>query len=343
MVISNPFYYYITEEFTEMCCESKKGNIEEITGFYNDWYASGYMDEWPADKKKRIFDTIRTLNLPETGDALDYGCGNGVFTGVLKRALPKWNVYGIDISSIAINNAQKRYPDCSFFLESDLCLINKKFDFLFSHHVLEHVDDIAEAWRKIDLHLKKQASSFHVLPCGNKGSFEYKICLLRKDGINKDMENKFFFEDTSHLRRLNTDQMNRFAVKHGFNLDVDYYSNQFYGAIDWITQAGFSSILEMTSPKKTKDKISAFKLIYMRILLLIIKFMRFPANTIDYKRDKMKGYKYYFLFSMLLILYPFSKLTNIFLEHMSNSEWKNERSKKNGSEMYLYFKRTQTI
>lgn len=149
-----------------MSYESEQRNIEEITGFYNDQYASGYMDEWPDDKKKRIFETIRTFNLPETGDALDYGCGNGVFTGVLRRALPKWNVYGIDISSIAINNAQKRYPDCSFFLSSDLCLINKKFDFLFSHHVLEHVDDIAEAWPEIDLYLKKQASCLHVVTTG---------------------------------------------------------------------------------------------------------------------------------------------------------------------------------
>jgi trans-aconitate methyltransferase len=326
-----------------MCCESKKGNLEEIAGFYNDWYASGYMDEWPADKKKRIFEIIRTLNFPETGDALDYGCGNGVFTGVLKQALPKWNVYGFDISSIAIDNARKRYSDCSFFSPSDMHLANKKFDLLFSHHVLEHVDDITGTWHEIDRYLNIQASTLHVLPCGNGGSFEHKVCMLKEDGINKDMGNKFYFEDTSHLRRLNTDQMNRFAVKYGFNLDVDYYSNQFYGAINWITQAGFSFILEMTSPKKAKDKIAKFKLICLRIFLLLIKFMRFPANTIDYKRDKMRGCKYYFLFSILLIFYPFSKLTNIFLEHMSNSEWNNKRSKKNGSEMYLYYKRTQTI
>ena len=317
-------------------------NKNDAINFYNDRYCKGYMDEWPIEKKQRVLEVIKRLKLPEKGDALDFGCGNGAFTDVIKQALPKWNVYGVDISSIAVGNAKKRCPNCMFFLPSNVSFSDRRFDFLFTHHVLEHVDDIAETWREIDRYLKKQASSLHILPCGNQGSFEYKICLLRKDGIKKDMENKFYFEDMSHLRRLNTDQMSRFAIKYGFNLEVDYYSNQFYGAVDWITQAGLSFILEMTSPQKTKDNISAFKLICLRTLLLLIKFMRFPANTIDYKRDKMKGCKY-FLFSMLLIFYPFSKLTNIFLEYMSNSEWKNEKSKKNGSEMYLYFKRTQTI
>jgi len=290
-------------------------------------------------KKQRVLEVIKSLNLPETGDVLDFGCGNGEFTVVIKQALPKWNVYGIDISSIAVDNAKKRYPNCLFFLPSDVGFDGKRFDFLFTHHVLEHVHDVSEAWLEINSYLKANASILHILPCGNKGSFEYKVCLLRKDGINKDMEDKFFFEDIGHLRRLNTDQMNRYAVKYGFNLDVDYYSNQFYGAIKWITQESLSFILGMTNTKKATDLFSAFKLICLRIILLIIKFMRFPANTIDYKRKSMKSYRYYFLFSMLLIFYPFSKFTNSCLQYMSNSEWKSERSKKNGSEMYLYYKR----
>lgn len=307
--------------------------------FYDDRYCKGYMEEWPIEKKQRVLEVIKGLNLPETGDALDFGCGNGVFTDVIKQALPKWNVYGVDISSIAIDNAKKRYPNCLFFLPSDVSFSDKRFDFLFTHHVLEHVHDVSETWHGINSYLKGKASILHILPCGNKGSFEYKVCLLRKDGINKNMEDKFYFEDISHLRRLNTDQMNRFAVKYGFNLDVDYYSNQFYGATDWITLSSPLFILDMANPMKAKDIISAIKLVCLCILFLLIKFMRFPANTIDYKRDKMKGYKYYFLFLMLLIFYPFSKMTNIYLQYKSNSEWHNERSKKTGSEMYLYYKR----
>lgn len=324
----------------EMKFDSMNLNDESDTiKFYDDRYYKGYMEEWPIEKKQRVLEVIKSLNLPETGNALDFGCGNGVFTSVIKQALPKWNVYGVDISSIAVDNAKKRYPNCLFFLPSNVSFSDKRFDFLFTHHVLEHVHDVSEAWHEINSYGKAKASILHILPCGNKGSFEYNVCLLRKDGINKDMEDKFYFEDISHLRRLNTDQMNCIAVKYGFNLDFDYYSNQFYGAIKWITQESLSFILGMTNTKKATDLFSAFKLICLRIVLLLIKSLRFPANTIDYKRKSMKSYKYYFLFLMLLIFYPFSKMTNIYLQYKSNLEWQNERSKKNGSEMYLYYKR----
>lgn len=157
------------------------------------------------------------------------------------------------------------------------------------------------------------------------------------------MEDKFFFEDISHLRRLNTDQMNRFAAQYGFNLDAEYYSNQFHGAIDWITLSSPIFILDMTDPKKAKDIISGIKLACLCVLLFLVKCMRFPANTIDYKRGRIKSYKYYILFLILSILYPLSKLTNIYLRYKSDSEWQNQRRIQNGSEMYLYYKRTQII
>lgn len=323
-------------------CDSVNLHDEsEITKFYDDRYCSGYMEEWPIEKKQRIFELITGLNLPEWGEALDFGCGNGEFTGVLRRYLPKWNIYGADISSIAIENAQKRHPDCLFLLTPDLSLTNKKFDFLFSHHVLEHVENIDKSWREIDRYLKKQSSGLFVLPCGNQGSFEYNLCIQRIDGIATDLQGRFAFEDESHLRRLTTEQMNNFAFQYNFELVFDYYSNQFHGALDWITLLSPVLILSMVNPKKAKNKLAALKLACLGIVLVLIKLIRFPANTIDYNKGRMKKYQYYLLFLILLIFYPLSKLTNIFLRSMSNSEWKNKRSEKNGSEMYLYYKRSQ--
>ena len=325
-----------------MCCELIRVSDEKTAEFYDDWYASGYMDEWPAHKKERIFEIIKTLNLPKTGDALDYGCGNGEFTAVLKQALPKWNVYGADISSIAVDNAKNRYPNCLFFLPSDVRFSGKRFDFLFTHHVLEHVYDVSQTWHEINGYLKKDSSILHVLPCGNKGSFEYNLCMLRKDGFDRESGNKFIFEDESHLRRLTTKQMNNFAIQHDLELVFDYYSNQLYGALDWITLLSPSLILNMTNPRKAKNNILALKLACLCILFMLIKLMRFPANTIDYKKGKMKHYNYYSLFLMLLIFYPFSKLTNSYLLYKSNAEWQNKRTNKNGSEMYLYYAKKQT-
>lgn len=322
-----------------MSCEIKRRTSKETVVFYNERFSSGYLDEWPLDQMNRILEIIKSLNLPETGDALDFGCGNGIFTGILKQSLPRWNVYGVDISFIAIANAKKRYSNCEFFLTADLDSSGKTFDLIFSHHVLEHVEDVSQALFDIHCHLKKQARSLHVLPCGNSGSFEYNLCMQIINGIEIDSENRFIFEDKSHLRRLTTEQMNNFAIQYDSQLVFAYYSNQFFGALNWVTLSSPLFILDMCNPRRAKNKASALKLACLLAVLLFVKFLRFPANIIDYKRSKFERYKYYILFILFLVQYPVSKLTNIYLKHMCDWEWRKERNKKNGSEMYLCYKR----
>lgn len=308
--------------------------------FYEDRYGSGYMEEWPEDKKQRILEVVKSLNLPEKGEALDFGCGNGVFTSILKKALPAWNVYGLDISSVAVNNAKSRYPECIFFLPAAGQLRLGSFDFLFTHHVLEHAYDLPKAWQEINSYLKDKAGMLHILPCANNGSFEHRICLLQKNGIVESMGGKFFFEDTGHLRRLSTVQADDYAKEFGFSRVLDYYSNQFYGAIDWITLLSPGLILGMVNPGNVKNKFAALKLGYLCAGLMIIKLARFPANTIDYNKKRINPYKYYLFLILLFPLYPFSKLINICLRYLSSLEWKKSRGKKNGSEMYLYYARS---
>ena len=67
------------------------------------------------------------------------------------------------------------------------------FDFIFSHHVLEHVFDIKEVAAQINQRAKNSSAMLHIFPCGNPGSYEYKLCKNRIDGINTKMENRFFF------------------------------------------------------------------------------------------------------------------------------------------------------
>ncbi|MBU1086384.1 MAG: methyltransferase domain-containing protein [Candidatus Omnitrophica bacterium] len=314
-------------------------NKRDAVRFYDDRYAQGYMEEWPLEEKQRVLDVIKSLDLPETGMALDFGCGNGFFTDVIKQALPQWDVYGVDISPIAVNKARTKYPHCSFSLVSHGLLDKKGCDFLLTHHVLEHVLDVAESWRVINSYGKSRMSILHILPCGNKGSFEYNLCALRVDGIDKEQGGRFVFEDNGHLRRLTAEQMNDFAASHGFKLVFDLYNYQFFGAIDWISLGSFLSIIEMTDFRKSKDGISALKLMCLRGFFLLLKCMRVPANAIDYKRTMMNRYKYYLFFMMLFVFYPISKLTNVCLRHLTAAEWKRNNHRKNGSEMYLYYTR----
>ena len=74
--------------------------------FYENRYISGYMETWPIEREERLLDVIAHLDLPVTGKALDFGCGNGVLTEVIRQALPSWKVYGTDISNKAINKEE---------------------------------------------------------------------------------------------------------------------------------------------------------------------------------------------------------------------------------------------
>ncbi|MFC1623862.1 class I SAM-dependent methyltransferase [Candidatus Omnitrophota bacterium] len=314
---------------------------EESIKFYEDRYLKGYMDEWLIGKQEKVFEAIKNLCLPESGEALDFGCGKGISTGIIKKALPKWNVYGMDISSVAIESAKKNYLDCAFFVSAGKNF-DKKFDFVFSNHVLEHVYDISEAISEINRLMKDRASMLHVLPCANMDSFEYNICMLRKDGIDEKMENRFFFEDEGHVRRLTTEQVNLMVDKYGFELAKDYYAHQYYGAINWITGCDYKFILTLTDNSNAKDKVSAGRLKQLRRRLLVLNLLRFPSRMMSYIiANKNKKAKHYIGSLILAIPCLLSYMVDSCIKKKADIEWKTQRHRKNGSEMYLYYSRSK--
>jgi SAM-dependent methyltransferase len=311
--------------------------------FYQERYSSGYgyMDEWPIEKKHRVVDVIRGFGLPDEGEALDFGCGSGVFTDVLRQALPPgWKVYGTDVSKAAIDHARKRYPGCVFFLSHDRQLIDKKFDFLFTHHVLEHVYDLSHALDEINNRLKHAATMLHILPCGNEGSFEHDICRLRTEGIDSRLENRFFFEDVGHVRRLTSMGLSELCRERRFLLADESYSNQYYGAIDWITQSGSNFIRMLTDAAAAVNMDAKSTLKRYRRGLIALWHLRRVAIAVEKRLGKTpKTLRTYVGLVLMVPLYVFSKLVDLYLKQKAQDEWNTRRKERNGSEMYLCFKR----
>jgi SAM-dependent methyltransferase len=326
-------------ETTEDSCASVQ-TFKTLKSFYDDRYSKGYMDDWASNKKILVFEIIQALNLSGTGKAIDFGCGNGVFTNVLKNALPTWAVFGTDISSKAIDNAKKRFSHLNFFKLSESQKFNEKFDFLFSHHVLEHVLDLEETWNEMNKFLQKSACMLLILPCGNAGSFEQKISLLVKDGINP-VNGRFFFEEPGHLRRINTEKMNLIAGKFGFHLHQAYYKNHYWDAIQEITISP-KFVLEIANPTNAKTKKNAIELKKIRMKLLLISVLRQPSILF---LGKKKNEKLISVFSSAIIkifLMPicsFSFSINFLLNIRAKQEWNSRKYQKDGSEMYLFYKR----
>ena len=301
--------------------------------FYDGRYAKGYMEQWPVDKKTRVFEVIKNLNLPDKGEALDFGCGNGVFTEILKKALPNWQVYGCDISKIAVYNANKKNLGCIFFVAADDAYKGKKFDFIFSHHVLEHVLDIKETVLEITGRTNNNASMLHILPCGNRDSFEWQICQMVNGGINEKRGGAFFFEYEGHLRRMTTDSCLLEFKAFGFTLAQSFYSNQYYGALNWITRSNPLVILTMCNPLRGKNIKAKLELTLLLCKFIFIAVLRLPY--VVYQRFDS------FLLKLLLFVpsYTVSVFVDKYIIEKSNKEWEKYKTDSSGSEMYLHFTR----
>lgn len=319
-------------------------NKDESEKFYDGRYSQdgsfAYMDDWNDWKKKRIFDLIKELGLPEKGEALDFGCGSGVLTDVIRQALPNYQVYGMDLSHAAIAKAKERYKECHFYHSSDTSYNGKKYDLLFTHHVLEHVYDIQKVAEEIEFYMKPSSTMIHILPCGNEGSFEYNLCLLRQDGINYKKEGVFYFEDEGHVRRLRTVQLSDIFAKYNFKLIKEYYSNQYYGALRWISESNPFTVLKIINPFYGRDLSAKIRILKTGILLITLDLLRMPINILNrIGSNRIGNLKDKLLYYTCLIFSPLSRPFDVYIRQRAEEEWRSRKKENNGSEMYLVYSR----
>jgi SAM-dependent methyltransferase len=315
-------------------------NKDAAIEFYEDRYEKGYMEEWDDLKKNKVKEVLKELNLPSKGKALDFGCGNGVFTRLIKDIFPDWEVYGVEISSIAVKNARKRIPDCLFFEAKEAAAYFGQFDFLFSHHVIEHVQDINETFDIINAYLKKTSSQLHVLPCGNVGSYEYELSILKRNGIEKEKDNRFFFEEPGHLRRLTTKEFAEYESNFGFKLENAWYSNQTDGAINWITKSSPRFVKKLTDSTDALDINAKEKLEKLRKYLLSLTYSQFAyTKYLEIKNKWNKTIVDRIKLAILFFPAMIAKSNYQIWDKKAAEEWNRQKKNEKGSEMFLYFKR----
>jgi SAM-dependent methyltransferase len=304
--------------------------------FYDDRFQRGYMDEWPEAKRQRVRALIRQLPLPATGRALDFGCGVGAFTRVLHEALPGWEIEGTDLSGNAIEIASRNLPECNFHELRQCGAWECRYDLVFSHHVLEHVSDVGDTARLLARLAKPSSVMFHILPCGDPGSFEHSVCLATKDGIRTHGEPLFFFEEEGHLRRLDTDGLVRLWAADGFEIGRAWYDNHLVTSFDVRTRLGLDTVLQFADPGRAVNESARRKLWLLRAALLTLWALRRPVAVVRNKRRfGCHNARDYVLLVASLAAYPLARSVEFLLARLCSWEWTRRSSERGGSEMYI--------
>jgi 2-polyprenyl-3-methyl-5-hydroxy-6-metoxy-1,4-benzoquinol methylase len=308
--------------------------------YYDERYASGvYMVDWPEVKKTRIQQVLQAMNLARSGRALDYGCGNGVLTRVLKSSLGDgWEVCGADISQTALAKARRDNPDISFTHLSDTTANGEVFDLIFSHHVLEHVADLDETLEQMSTLASEQATMLHICPCGNPGSLEHRLAALQS-GIEAERGHRFFFEDEGHLRRVTTEEMEVKMRRHGFHLVASFFAHQRWGAVEWITAMSPQFLFTIADPSRCGSVAGRLGLRVLRYLLLVVYALRAPSFVFDGGGARNTRELPPWMHQVAKVAVPISTPIDGFFRRLAAREWARCSHARNGSEQFLVFDR----
>lgn len=307
--------------------------------FYEKRYTAGYMGHWSSFDKDRLSELIRGLELPAHGNALDFGCGRGIFTAVIRDALPGWKIWGCDISGEAIANAARNNSGITFFVLGDKNFSELKFDFIHSHHVLEHTFDLNITAGEIEAFASASCVMLHSLPCNHPGSLEYKLAHWTRNGFDP-VSGKFFFEDKAHIRRLSTDQAEALFAKFSFLLRRKYFSNQYWGAVKWIAESNFGLVRMIARPFRAVSLSSFFWLAVWRKRFIFIWFCFFAANVFSPSdHGKYFALKKIIQVISFLLFFWMAIPVKAFINTRAKKEWEEKKENPAGSDMFLVFQR----
>tara|TARA_B100002003_G_scaffold202330_1_gene194515 strand:- start:309 stop:1298 length:990 start_codon:yes stop_codon:yes gene_type:complete len=322
----------------------KKTNIGEFfDGWYDGKFSANYAGYIESMQLEEVLDSI-PLSIQ---DILDHGCGQGSWIHLLQDKFLNAKITSIDISKNGIDVTKKLFPKHTFlFFDGETApLTDNSYDLIFSYHVLDAVWDLNKSLLDISRLLKKGGYLVIVVPCANENSFEEKITRLVKEGKEKSIDDyeRFFYSYSANVRIMKSNEIIELLLKYNFRVYKEFYSCQFWGAINEISKSSFSFINELFDYRRGVNINAKIKLFLLRVIFVtIFCFVKLSSvrNVIILDKVKMSEnlIKKLTFFSFFLFK-PISMIFGGILSLFSFIEWKLRKNEKNGSGQYLVFKK----
>jgi 2-polyprenyl-3-methyl-5-hydroxy-6-metoxy-1,4-benzoquinol methylase len=218
----------------------------------------------PDLKAKQILDRIESHVGKQMARVLDIGCGLGGLLQALKDNRPDFIAIGVDPSE----------SGCRFVEESGLNVLQTEFgqlhervegpfDYIFSIHVLEHVEDPAELLKTAHRLLEKDGVAYFEVP--NLLSLKW-------------LSQKYDFFHLAHLHYFSTENFKYLAEKSGFRV-IDVVR----GAAEiWPWAVG---IVCVKCPPKTSPLGSALGGLLLKWNYLMVRLRLFMLQGLSVIRD----------------------------------------------------------
>jgi len=166
-----------------------------------------------------------------SGKLLEIGCGAGRYTRAFLHYRPDLDVYGCDISHIALDEA--RAADSTGKIEYklgdalDLTYEDNSFDIVLLFDVFEHVTDVGKAADEVARVLKPGGVFHCFVPCeGNKRTI---FSLLRHSKLVPI--HRWKRDHIGHIQILTTGQMRRILEKRSLKVTDTTFSFHILGQI----------------------------------------------------------------------------------------------------------------
>ncbi|KKU81366.1 MAG: hypothetical protein UY10_C0059G0002 [Microgenomates group bacterium GW2011_GWA2_47_8] len=160
---------------------------------------SDFPYKWPIVKK--LLPPNSQLKL------LDFGCGTGHLLKEVVKIRPDYRIYGVDISTKALEVAKTRVPRGVFrFVSNDqhIPFPNNSFDIILALDVLEHIYDTKTVFTELARVLKPNGMLIITVPYNGKLKL-ILATLVAFDGYFNPYSPHIRFFNKSTLRRCLTD------------------------------------------------------------------------------------------------------------------------------------------
>ena len=216
----------------------------DFSSIYNQRYTDGYrevLSGYEIARWKALESLIsKTLRLRDFKKVLDYGGGSGLHVGLWERLFPEAELNFCDISSVAKEKFQEKYPQHSgqyFMIDNNKAQCeDETYDVVVSIEVMEHVENLQLYIHDIQRVLKPGGIFIWTTPCANSFSIEH-IYSFFTGQIEPTAEGyrRWKWEDPTHLRRLKSKEAEALLLQNNFsNIHFRFRSHLFSFIISYL-------------------------------------------------------------------------------------------------------------